>query len=436
MSKLLKLIAPAFLLLPLFLLLLGSSSAWGQGIPISFQVIAPTTVVPTGTVPNATYRVCPITSLGTPCSPVANIYSSQTLSPSDQLPNPSTTDQYGNVSVFVAPGYYIEQETVSTSPSIIYSTLVGYSLTGPTSIFGNQPGYNVFANCTGSSAPPTFCPLTAAMIPSTLNATTINGLTVSGTLAVTSTISAAGETLTGALSGTSGSFSGALSGGSLDVSGASTLSTLSVSSTSTLAGLTATSLGINGSQTLTGIQGTAGTNLASASGAFVSGDFLTANATADVVDSGIASISLPFLNTANTFTMTQTAPSFSVPTGGFYLAGTGSFGGGGANQQCLIGGTGIAAFYGSCVPVFTASGTLTNVFFKFVDFLITLSSGTATQTLTGAAVFAESSPYCWGNDMTAANPVSVVPASGSSIVVTGTGSDVVRVVCMTPPGTF
>lgn len=69
---------------------------------------------------------------------------------------------------------------------------------------------------------------------------------------------------------------------------------------------------------------------------------------------------------------------------------------------------------------------------KFVEFSVTLSTGSATQNFTSAFAV---NPYCFGNDTTAANAVKIA-ATTVSAVVTGTGSDVIQVLCVNPPGTF
>ena len=270
------------------------AAALGQGISISGQVVDQTGAP----LPNATIVVCPSTGAGIPCSPPAAIYSSPTLSSGSALPNPTTADQYGNYSLFVAPNYYIVQ--IEVSGTVVYSYLQGFAVSGSGSIFGTQPAYNVFANCTGSTAFPSFCMLNASMIPATLNATTINGLTVVGnanlptivgptsligTLAVSSTLSANGETLTGALSGTTAAFSGLVTAPTTTVT-TSNATTLNVSSISTLATLSATSFSLSGSQSATGFQGTSGTKLTTALGSFSNPDVLCANTTSDIADCG------------------------------------------------------------------------------------------------------------------------------------------------------
>ena len=60
-----------------------------------------------------------------------------------------------------------------------------------------------------------------------------------------------------------------------------------------------------------------------------------------------------------------------------------------------------------------------------------LSGGTLTVTLTGAAVFSASSSYvCSPDDSTAVNGIQVTYTSGSSFTLTGTGTDAVRYTCV------
>jgi hypothetical protein len=235
------------LLLSLFLSLGGAASlsslAWAQGGSISGQTIQPSPPVGTGgPAANASILICPSTSSGTPCSPVAPIFSDSGLT--QALPNPTNSDANGNYSIFVSPGYYIVQITpifgnslvypylvfvgsgtvssvtllmpsifslnsgsgcvitssgtcnvtlVSQAPNLIFgspSGVAGFplfrSLGAPD--FGTQPANTVLGNCTGVLAVPTFCPLIANQIPSTLNATSF-----SGNVGITGTLSASGK---------------------------------------------------------------------------------------------------------------------------------------------------------------------------------------------------------------------------------------------------
>lgn len=219
--------------------------ARAQGGSIYRQVVSPD--IPTGTgqpAPGAAVRVCTSTATGTPCSPLApNVYSDPTLTTS--IANPFSADSNGNYSVFLPTGVYIVQET--PVPGTVYSFLIFVNGTGTVSSVGlNLPGSvfqisgspvnttgtltgtfiaqsanTVFANCTGSTAVPVFCGLTANMIPATLNATTINGLTVNGSstlngnTAVTGTLSSSALATLASLTvsgGTTLSGGGALSG--------------------------------------------------------------------------------------------------------------------------------------------------------------------------------------------------------------------------------
>lgn len=81
------------------------------------------------------------------------------------------------------------------------------------------------------------------------------------------------------------------------------------------------------------------------------------------------------------------------------------------------------------MPLFGATGTPVNAP-HMVQGTATLSSGAATVTLSGSAVFTSSSSYaCTANDTTAAAPVKVSQTSGTSITFAGTGTDVVQFMC-------
>jgi len=320
-------------ILAIVLLLLSSVLAYSQGGSIYRQVISPPP--PTGTgqpAYNATVRVCTGTATGTPCSPLAaNIYSDQALT--TPISNPLSTDSSGNYYLFAPTGVYLIQETPVTGT--VYSFLVFVNGTGtvssvalsmPGSVFSvtgtpittsgtfnvtllPQSANTLLGNCTGSAATPSFCSLTANMLPSTLNATTIGGNlgvsgdsavtgneTVGGTLGITgntamSTFSAASN---GTVGGTLGVTGNVTLGSALGVTGASTLSSFSASGNGSVGGTLgvtgaatlSTSLVLNGSQAATGYQGTAGTKLVTGSGSWTNGHHLCANGTSDAIDCG------------------------------------------------------------------------------------------------------------------------------------------------------
>jgi hypothetical protein len=61
---------------------------------------------------------------------------------------------------------------------------------------------------------------------------------------------------------------------------------------------------------------------------------------------------------------------------------------------------------------------------------IALSSGAATVTLSGSAVFTSSSSYtCTANDVTSAAAVKVTQSSGTSLALAGTGTDTIQFLC-------
>jgi hypothetical protein len=67
--------------------------------------------------------------------------------------------------------------------------------------------------------------------------------------------------------------------------------------------------GIGGSQQISGVQGTTGTQFAATTGTFTNGNLRSTNSTGDEVDSGVASSNVPLLNTSNSFTAPQSMPS-------------------------------------------------------------------------------------------------------------------------------
>lgn len=98
-----------------------SCSAQNTGAAISGQVITPT-----GTPAyNAAVRVCAITAVGVPCNPTASLFSDISLSQS--IPNPVSTDQYGNYKFFLAPNTYAVQVTLAgfAQPTYIYYVSAG-----------------------------------------------------------------------------------------------------------------------------------------------------------------------------------------------------------------------------------------------------------------------------------------------------------------------
>jgi hypothetical protein len=306
-----------------------------QGGSISLQVVQP--APPTGTGGPAAFasvRVCPVTGSGTPCSPLSSLFLDPALTISTG--NPATTDQYGNTSLWVAPGPVLVQ--VTPVNGVIYSylmeavagTVTSVTLNMPSTVFnvsssscstvclinvtfasqspglvfgsplggpglpsfrqsngidfGSQGPYNVFGNCTGSSTTPAFCNLVANMIPGTLNGTNFNGnVAVAGNLSATGTLGIAGAaTLSSSLSvGTS----------------------LAVTGTTTLSGsLSAPSFSLGGSQFANGFQGSSGTKIATASGSWSNGILLQSNASSDIASTTIPAAQVPLLNATNTWT--------------------------------------------------------------------------------------------------------------------------------------
>jgi hypothetical protein len=354
------------------LLLVAPVAMVAQGC-VSSQSIEP--AVPTGTgqpAPNASIRVCTATATGTPCSPTATIYVDPALS--TPLANPFTSDVNGVWSFCAASGNYLTQISPVVGQPAVYSvyatasnssaTVTSVALALPTSMFAvsgspvsstgtltgtfiSQSAGLVFGNCGSGPAVPSFCSISASMIPSTLGSLTING-----TLTTTST----GNTLIG---GTLGVLSSTTLTGTLISNGASNLNgggsfvgTFSANAifsgnpaftgTPTFAGFQLPAL----SQTVIGLQGSTGTKLATASGSFTNTHLLCANATADIVDcgssSGFVQLAGDLGNSAATPFVVSTHLSSSLPT---------SQGGTGINNL---------TFSGSTHEVATVSGALVN----------------------------------------------------------------------------
>lgn len=261
--------------------------AHAQGGSISGQVVQPASPIGTGgPASSPLIYVCPSTASGNPCPATVSLYSAPQLgacSPSCAVSNPYTGDQYGNYSLFAATGVYLVQVVPVTGVTYQYlvmavgGTVTSITISPPALLFtssgcgpitttgtctfnlASQAANQIFAspnggsgapffrnivgpdfgslvtstwvlgNCTGATTSPSFCALTANMIPSTLNATTFSGnVQVNGTLGVSGITT---------LSSTLGVAGNATVGGTLSVTGSTTLSsTLSVTGSTTLTG--------------------------------------------------------------------------------------------------------------------------------------------------------------------------------------------------------
>ncbi len=110
-------------------------SGFGQAAPISGQAIDQTGAP----LPFAQVRVCSVTSSGTPCNPTTLIYYDYNLQ--NVAPNPYTTDQYGNYTVYApalaAPNLYVVQLSPASGVTWTYvqngpyCSLSGCTFTGP-----------------------------------------------------------------------------------------------------------------------------------------------------------------------------------------------------------------------------------------------------------------------------------------------------------------
>lgn len=118
-----------------FITLLITASLFAQGGAQSDQIVK-STAGQAGTV-----RVCTSTATGTPCSPLATIYSDITLS-TPIVGSVVTTDLYGNYSYYAANGTYKEQVTAGT---YTFSRVITISSSLSTS--GIQDSLNVGNDC-------------------------------------------------------------------------------------------------------------------------------------------------------------------------------------------------------------------------------------------------------------------------------------------------
>lgn len=89
---------------------------------------------------SAQVRICPITASLAPCTPTAQLFTNSALTVA--LPNPISTDQYGNYKAFVAAGLYLVQVTVTPGlgPTYTYYVSAGSSNSGGGS---SPPAYSV-----------------------------------------------------------------------------------------------------------------------------------------------------------------------------------------------------------------------------------------------------------------------------------------------------
>lgn len=94
------------------------------------------------------------------------------------------------------------------------------------------------------------------------------------------------------------------------------------------------------------------------------------------------------------------------------------------------GGNTSLSFAGFPVPVFNGTGN-SQLNWHIVQDTATLAAGTVTVTFTGSSVFTNATSYtCVADDDTAIGATRVLQNSGSSITITGTGTDVVRFICV------
>jgi hypothetical protein len=100
------------------------------------------------------------------------------------------------------------------------------------------------------------------------------------------------------------------------------------------------------------------------------------------------------------------------------------------NTLTAAGGTTPPVISPNAPPVYSSNGTQ-QITPHIVQDTVTLLGGTAVVGLTGAAVFTSASSYsCVAQDDTGQNAVQVTQTSGSSITFTGTGTHVIRYICV------
>lgn len=178
---------------------------------------------------------------------------------------------------------------------------------------------------------------------------------------------------------------------------------------------------ITGTQGITISGATSGTIALSASA--TGGNLVVGNLTVTNPGSPITatlpstSFTVARTDAANTFTGTQT---FSGQISSNLATGTAAF--------SVSSTTPVANLHTSPISYLINGTQFTGG--HFVTGSATLSTGSATVTLTGSAIYSSSSSYfCFGSNQTAANAVKVTYSSGSSFTITGTGSDVINFIC-------
>jgi hypothetical protein len=144
-----------------------ASSGWAQGSRKDDVVFGPQGRPAAG----ATITVCAASATGTPCSPLASLYTDATLTVSS--PNPFTTDGLGNYHFYAAPGRYQVQvggpgiTTYTLSDVILPSDPSSMASGNNVSAFGLTLGGNLNvagnASVAGSLAAGTFSPSSLAV---------------------------------------------------------------------------------------------------------------------------------------------------------------------------------------------------------------------------------------------------------------------------------
>jgi len=161
---------------------LAPLSLWGQASNAAAVSFGPVLTPYTTIAANAPYRVCAITSTGTPCDTTGvSIYSDADLT--QPLTNPGAANSQGIIKFFVAAGYYTIQVTPTPGSTYVYYT---------SSASGGGSG-----SVTEVIAPPASWP--SWLVPTVTNPTTVPSLAVAASTIPLAAGGTAGTTASNAL---------------------------------------------------------------------------------------------------------------------------------------------------------------------------------------------------------------------------------------------
>lgn len=221
---------------------------------------------PSGTpAANSRVRVCLISAIGNPCPTTGvSLFSDYNLT--QQIANPTTTDSYGNYSVFTTAGLYLLQITPQTGLTYVYyysaggsggggsgltitaftggtTVEIGSTITNPsfTATYSQTPASASITNTDGVSSPFALTtPFTSATIPGGFTKTT----QASTTFTLLATLGASSPTATQTLSWVPRSFAGiGAAGATNSVTASGTTAVLSNSAVLASTGVTASNIG-------------------------------------------------------------------------------------------------------------------------------------------------------------------------------------------------